>query len=629
MTRPSAFLLVSLLTVALAHPDTAQPAAAAPRARPAKAARTARKPAVRPITERSQKNDKLIATLERKQAAAEKRATREVSRWSDRKLARFGFRTTQRDKATRVRTGMIFGRNDKRLLTTARLVRDLLAAEASSATADGRALLQEQQATLMRSGLLNRKLGTEKQWWRKIKRFAQGRFPRFSQRIWFLRRDTHLTPGTVAKNIGATDGMERTDHLDPIDSSMWKTRKPERITSESLFHGPWMKPDERPTLPESGSVLELENVRSLDADGVHPSVFVTDPATGTEWKVKFVGDGENPLSSEAVMSRFYYALGYHSSPVYHVEQLTMDPRAVIAAYDHKQRVGFRVSEHGFLHRLLGVRPGKYGISPYKMRPQIRNLKLKGKGLLHGEAAYQALAQARRDPSLLDGIEYVTMHGVDLALKAEGGGESIGPFHPDDPGNVDRREMRGLSFISAVWAMGDDVRFNNVRLDADVDDGVLELKHVLSDAGAHFQTNDPNAFAWEVDIDLARERLHNDNNRFTIDAYDRATFDDARWAARKLGALSEGQITAIAAAGSHSWPVARLYAEKLIARRDDMVKKLGLHQELGLLRPHGPDRKLTVSGPGKVTVVDARGVSRDVEIPAGAHKVVAGQVVAAR
>jgi hypothetical protein len=620
-------LAVSLVLVGAALAPPAD-AATQNRAARARTARPARKPVVRSIGERAARNDRLITVLERKQRRAETQAEREVAGWSDLKLARFGFRPDQRQKAAKVRTGMIFGRNDKRLLTSATLVRDLIAAERTAGSPETVAALQEQQATLLRSGTMNRKLGTEKQWWRKLKRMAQTRFPRFAQRVWFLRRDNQLEPGTVASNIGAAGAMGPTDHLDPIDSSMWKPRKAERVTSEALFAGPWMKAEERPTLPDESSVLELDNFRSLDADGVHPSVFVQDPRTGTEWKVKFLGDAESPFSSEPVMSRVYYALGYHASPVYHVPSLKLSPSAVIAAYDHKQRVGFRVKENGFLSRVFGVRPGKYGLSPYKMRPQIRNLKLKGiEEHLTGEAAYLTLDAARANPALLSQIEYVTVHGVDLALKGEGGGESIGPFHPDDPGNVDRREMRGLSVISAVWGMGDDVRFNNLRLDADVDDGALELKHILSDAGAHFQTTDPNALAWEVDFDRARPRLHNDNNRFTLRAYDRATLDDARWAARKLGALSESQIIAVAAAGAESWPVARLYAEKLMARRDDLVKKVGLDGELGLLRPNGPDKLMNVSGSHALKVVGANGKPRTVIIPAGKHKVVNGQVVA--
>ena len=619
MTRalaPTLAVSLALVGAVLARPADAATQNRAVRAR---VARPARKPVVRSIGAREANNKRLIASLERKKAAAEAQALREVSSWDQRKLGRFGFRTSERSQAVKVRTGMIFGRNDKRLLTAAHLVRDLIAAERAAGSDDARALLQDQQTTLLRSGYLNRKLGTEKQWWRKLKRMAQTRFPGPAQRVWFLKRDTQFAPGTAASNIGA-DG-------DPIDSMMWKPRKAERITSEALYVGPWMKAEDRPELPRSDRVLRLENIRSLDADGVHPSVFVTDPKTGTEWKLKFLGEGDSPFSSEPVMSRVYYALGYHSSPVYRVPRLRVDPRVVIAAYDHKQRVGLRVKENGFLHRVFGVRPGKYGLSPYKMRPQIRYLRLRNGRILRGERAYLALDAARNDPSLLDQIDFVTVHGVDIALKGEGGGESIGPFHPDDPSNVDRREMRGLSVISAVWAMGDDVRFNNLRLDADVDDGAVELKNVLSDAGAHFQTNDPNAFGWEVDFDRARVRLHNDNNRFTLRAYDRATVDDARWAARKLATLSEEQIIAVAAAGATSWPVARLYAEKLIARRDDLVKKLELDKEgITLLRPNGPDKHMNIFKRGKVTLTDADGRTKTIVVPAGKYKVVDGQVV---
>jgi hypothetical protein len=621
--------LALAISVALVGPALAGPAAAATTRRPAKGkvARPARKAAVRPLGERAAKNDRLIASLERKKSKAEAKATREVTGWSETKLAGFGFRPQQREKAAKVRSSMLFGRNDKRLLTTAKIVKGLLAAEGAAASAGERAALQEQQATLMRSGWLNRKLGTERQVPLQIKRFLQLRFPRLAQRIWFLRRDTVGDPGTIAGNLGAIGDAERTDHLDPVASTMWEPRKPERITTEALFAGPWMKAEKRPTLPESESVLELESFRSLDADGIHPSVFVTDPATGTEWKVKFLGGPENPLSPEPAMSRVYYALGYHASPVYHVAELRMDARAVIAAYQHQQKVGFRVREGSILHRIFRLKPGKYGHTAFKMRNQIKNVRFRGK-LLSGDEAVRVLEDAQRDPSLLEHISYVTVHGVDIALKGEGGGESIGPFHPDDPGNVDRREMRGLSMISAVWGMGDDVRFNNLRLDAEVgDDGTVELEHVQSDAGAHFLTEKgANALAWEVDIDLNGARLHNDQNRITLDAFDRTTLDDARWAARKLAGLSEQQIVAMVASSAESWPVARLYAEKLIARRDDMVKKLGLDGELGLLRPDGPDRHLNVSGRGRVTLTDAAGAKRNVIIPAGKYDVVDGQVV---
>jgi hypothetical protein len=81
-----------------------------------------------------------------------------------------------------------------------------------------------------------------------------------------------------------------------------------------------------------------------------------------------------------------------------------------------------------------------------------------------------------------------------------------------------------------------------------------------------------------------------------------------------------------AGSAESWPVARLYAEKLIARRDSLVKQLGLSKEVGLLRENGPDKHLNVSGSGRVILTGADGSKRVVTIPAGGYKVVDGQAV---
>jgi hypothetical protein len=63
-----------------------------------------------------------------------------------------------------------------------------------------------------------------------------------------------------------------------------------------------------------------------------------------------------------------------------------------------------------------------------------------------------------------------------------------------------------------------------------------------------------------------------------------TLDDARWMGRWIGQLSEEQIRqALAAAGFGAARV-RVYTDKLISRRDQMIRDLGLVDEIGLLRP---------------------------------------------
>jgi hypothetical protein len=289
----------------------------------------------------------------------------------------------------------------------------------------------------------------------------------------------------------------------------------------------------------------------------------------------------------------------------------MDPRALLAAFEHKPRVGIRISK-----------TRKIGLSQYKMRNFVGYVMLTSGKKLEGRAGYELLKRARSAPELLDNVKYVQVHDVDLALK-EGGDTSIGPFNPDDAPHVDRREMRALSVIQQSWLLGGDIKPSNVRLDLDTEDGEIELVHRVSDSGASLGAADPNAVGWTVSIDPKGKWLHNDINGYTLRALDRTRVDDAKWAVRQIARLSESQIMASVASGTKSWPVAKLYTEKLISRRDDLVKTFGLEKELGLLRPHGADRHLNVSGAGSFMAKDADGVEREIKVPAGDFKVVNG------
>jgi hypothetical protein len=602
-----------------AIPVAARPAEAGARVRVVKRSKpTAAR--VKPLQVRQRENDALIAKLGKKKESAEKQAEREVATWSADKMARTGWRPDQREKASKERAKQLFGRTERRILEAAEIVQGLIAREAQAVSAIEKSQLQAKQFEIARSAELNKKMGLERQTFKKLRRIMHKRLPRVSYALgrvipWF-RRDTQLAPGLGATNI--EDGPGVTDLLDPEDSTMWKPRKAERIAAFELNVGPWLKPDKRPTMPSDSTVLALDGFRNMDADGTHPSVFVEDPTTGLEWKVKFQGEGKvngnKYLTPDPVVSRLLYAMGYHSSVVYNGGRLKMDPRAVLAAFEHKPRVGIRIRVDK-----------KIGFSQYKMRNFIGHVRLKNGRILRGMTGYALLARARKDPAILDTIEYVQVKDVDLALK-EGGDTSVGPFNPDDAPHVDRREMRALSVIQQSWLLGHDIKPSNVRLDIDTEDGGVELVHRVSDAGAALNTADPNAVGWTVDLDTKGTRLHNDINGYTLRALDRTRLDDAKWAVRQIARLSESQIMASVAAGTTSWPVVVLYTEKLISRRDDLVRTFGLEKELGLLRPSGPNRRLTVSGPGSFKATDGSGVERTINVPAGNYKLVLGRLV---
>ncbi|HEU5058094.1 MAG TPA: hypothetical protein VFU21_16295 [Kofleriaceae bacterium] len=596
------------------------PAEAGTRARPSRKGKVAAARSVKALATRQRENDALISSLGAKKERAEKQAAAEVASWSDDKMARTGWRPGQREKATKERTKQLFGRTERRILEAAEIVKGLLEKEAMALSEIERGQLRAKQIEISRSAQNNKKMGLERQAFKKLRRIMHKRLPRVSHALGkvipWLRRDTQIDPNLLAGNLAAGDGP--TDALDPEDSTMWKPRKQERIAAYELNVGPWLKPDKRPTMPDADTVLELDGFRNMDADGTHPSVFVQDPVTDTEWKVKFQGEGKvngnKYLTPDPVVSRLLYAMGYHTSVVYNGGRLKMDPRAVLAAFEHKPRVGIRVRKDK-----------KIGFSQYRMRNFIDRVELTDGTVLEGMRGYTHLARARKDPRVLDTIKYVQVKEVDLALK-EGGDTSIGPFNPDDAPHVDRREMRALSVIQQSWLLGRDIKPSNVRLDVDTEDGGVELVHRLSDAGAALATVDPNAIGWEVDIDTAGKWLHTDINGYTLRALDRTRMDDARWAVRQIAKLSEEQIMASVASGATSWPVVVLYTEKLVARRDSLVKRFGLEGELGLLRTRGPNKRISASGEGSFEVLDGKGVKQTIKVPAGNYNLVRGRLV---
>jgi hypothetical protein len=70
-----------------------------------------------------------------------------------------------------------------------------------------------------------------------------------------------------------------------------------------------------------------------------------------------------------------------------------------------------------------------------------------------------------------------------------------------------------------------------------------------------------------------------------------TFDDARWMARWIGRLSEAQLLQALIASGFDSAHAKLYLEKLVSRRDQMIQDLDLSSEIPLLRGGGTNRGL--------------------------------------
>jgi hypothetical protein len=225
------------------------------------------------------------------------------------------------------------------------------------------------------------------------------------------------------------------------------------------------------------------------------------------------------------------------------------------------------------------------------------------------------------------IAYLITTAANVQLE-EDHARSIGPWDFDRLGHEDRRELRGLGLLAA-WVGWFDSRFENTRLKVITSGGRSELQHYITDPGGGLgkcvgplrrRCELPNQFDWFC----TRAPKSQGKGRMTIPfrivnyapiddtlAFEKMTLDDARWMGRMIGQLSEAQIVqALVASGFDSAQV-RIYTEKLVSRRDQMMHDLGLTPEINLFRPGGIDRHFAydpaLDGPVKIKTTSGQEV----------------------
>jgi hypothetical protein len=204
----------------------------------------------------------------------------------------------------------------------------------------------------------------------------------------------------------------------------------------------------------------------------------------------------------------------------------------------------------------------------------------------------------------EGLDYVIMASVNVQPK-DVPTENIGPWEFRGLDHEHRRELRGVALLAA-WLGWNDSRYDNTRLRVTRMNGHEELQHFFSDLGAgmggtagwvSLHGEDPNAFAWRfTQAEIVRGpgcmttpfRIVNYHPIVATPAFREMTADDARWMARLIGQLTEEQIRAALIASGYDAAEAKLYQEKLVSRRDQMVKDLKLAGEIPLLRTSAPN-----------------------------------------
>jgi hypothetical protein len=108
-----------------------------------------------------------------------------------------------------------------------------------------------------------------------------------------------------------------------------------------------------------------------------------------------------------------------------------------------------------------------------------------------------------------------------------------------------------------------------------------------------------------------------------------TFDDARWMARMIGQFTEEQIIQGLIASGWDSAAVRLLTEKLVSRRDQMIKDLELTSEIPPLRPQGARRNISYDPSTDGLIVTTLADGQKITTSVSDQKVVAGCLVGQR
>lgn len=341
-------------------------------------------------------------------------------------------------------------------------------------------------------------------------------------------------------------------------------------------------------------------------------------------KVKF---GE--AHSEPFTSRIFHALGYH------VDATDFAPWVKVK-YDRRLLREFNLRREVSMQAGLGFVPlARFGLQRYwDPFDFIHHAVFKDGRTVCGARLKSLLLKQPTRPRAVDfpdnfrrEVEEQLDYLVTTKANVQIGGEdarNLGPWEFGGLGREHLRELRGAGLLAA-WLAWWDARFENTRLRLTPTPEGARLVHVFSDLGGglgrangafRHSSETPNDLGWtftrrRADSPGARGReeqargvVHcavRSRRSFQIvgyqpvedtPAFKEMTLDDARWMGRLIGQLTEQQIVAALIASGFEAAEVRLYTEKLVSRRDQMIRDLGLADEIGLLRSNGVNRRFS-------------------------------------
>jgi len=431
--------------------------------------------------------------------------------------------------------------------------------------------------------------------------------------------------------LGPDNDLSR---LEPLPSTFWQ--RPANIAEQDLYRG-----FGRTNLLVLGDKL-CAYAGPKESYGMNPGFEVE--CDGVTIKLKFA-----EVSSEPFAARIFDALGYHAEPTDYARQVKVRyDRKILREFHSRKEMKTRFTLLGFIPVYTMDLQKRFDPFDYIATAVLRDgrrwsgreLKMH---LFHDAArAHPEDEESNFRPELEGEIAYLVTVPANVQAR-EAGIKSIGPWDFGQLDHADRRELRGAGLLAA-WLGWFDTRFDNTRLRVVKQGEEVVLAHYFSDLGGVlgetgsllFSRGElPNAFPWSFTRPPLWQGPHRLARPLRLEGYKpiayaapfaAMTLDDARWAARLIGQLTEAQLVQALVASGYDSAEVRLYTEKLLSRRDRMVCDLGLSDEIPLCRPRREERRFSYNpareGPVKVQVPGLGGV----EAPGGDKKIVTGILV---
>ncbi len=429
----------------------------------------------------------------------------------------------------------------------------------------------------------------------------------------------------------ATNKSSDLSTADPLPSSFWS--RPVSIAKADLYHG-----FGRTELPEYASA-EFQYDSPHDGYGGHPGFDVR--WKDARWKVKFGEQHTEPFGT-----RIFWALGFPALVTEYAPHIkvTWDRRILLDFNDHKSNA-MNIKAAGVTLFRKEKRPyydpfdyidgailkDRTRVASGELRSRLFRRPKSGKLPKHPEQQTDLY-----DRGFESDIAYLITKEVNLRPRDAGpGADNLGSWDYNYLDHPKRRELRGMCVLDA-WIDNWDVRWGNTKLQlVKGDDDKPTLRHVVSDLGGILGDSSglfrfhqgrfhnglipdkPNSFSWTFTAPL-KPGQDSVPIKFYMPITKVAPFyqmniDDARWMARIISELTENQIKQALVAANYDAAWSRLLLEKLVSRRDQMIKDFGL--PIAPLRPNGIDRKLNydprADAPFEAVLPDGRKVAASV------------------